>query len=500
MSYYKLQDFFNNRKIRMIMAADAEPRTTQLEGKKTISLIPPGGVAVALDPVAKASGAVYVGRGKNEDEKKVLDRNNKMEVKDQDGNYTLKRIFMDEKEMDGYYYGFSNQTLWPLCHVAFEKPQFRQEWYEIFKKINHRFAAAIKEEIKGKTVIWLNDYHLSLVPKYLSRPKDSIVAMFWHIPWPTWEAFRILPQKEEILESLLSCDFIAFHRGYQVRNFLNTIKRELEARIDYETGRVFFNKNVTYVKNLPMGIDTDVVGSILNTDDSLIGKIAKKLVNADIETDTSKRFDSFFNNKVIIGVDRLDYTKGLILRLIALDKFFEKNKQYLEKVTYIGIIAPSREKIASYSKLWEDVSKWQEKINTKYGTAKWQPIKLIHEMLSRDVILNLFKKSQVCLVTPLDDGMNLVSKEFVMASSFARNPGMLVLSQFAGSAIDLTDAIIVNPYCIEDVADAIKKALEMDRFTKVKIIEKMKKTLEERNVYVWAEEFMQNTLTSSKAV
>lgn len=500
-----LKRFFQNQNYKFIIAADAETRVSKLKKDKPFLSTPAGGVAVAFDPVAKASGAVYVGRGKTPEDRKTIDSSNKILIEDPDGKYFLKRVFISDEEFNSYYYGFSNQTLWPLCHVSFERPEFRDDWYEGFKKVNQKFAKAIKDEINGplrreasKTFIWLNDYQLSLVPKYLGRQKNVIIGMFWHIPWPTWEIFRILPQKKELLESLLNCDFIAFHRGYQARNFLNTVDREFETRIDQETNKLYFNKNVITVKNLPMGVDVDVIENLFGNreDGSILEKLAQKIVP---QNNINDRFDTLFNNqKVILGVDRLDYTKGLRLRLLALDKFFEKNKQYIGRVTYLGIIAPSREEIPSYKALRRELRELEKTINEKYGNKKWQPVNLVYEVFQREDLMNFYKKASVCLVTPLDDGMNLVSKEFVIASSFSRDPGMLVLSQFAGSSIDLTQALIVNPYNVEEVANAIKRGLEMNKKERTERISNMKQTLVDRNVYEWAIDFVKSAMAAGQ--
>ena len=472
-TYQDLKDFFGRRDFKLIMAADAETRVLHRKKGKIISQIPAGGVSVALDPIAKASNALYIGRGKTEEEKEFLSGKNKTIIEDQNSTYVLKRVFLESSDFDSYYNGFSNQTLWPLCHVAFEDPQFHNSWYRGYKKVNQQFAQSIQEEINGKTFVWIHDYQLALVPMFLGKPKDTTINMFWHIPWPTWEIFRLLPQKKEILESLLCCDFLAFHRGYHVQNFLDTVRRELEARIDEETNSIYYNKHVTIVKNLPLGIDTDVIKLLVVPDDGTF-------------------YDFFENSKVILGVDRLDYTKGLRLRIAALDTFFEKNPRYIGNVVYLGILAPSREAIPAYKKLKKEIKELTEAVNKKYGRKDWQPIHMIKSVFTRSEIINFYKKAHVCLVTPLDDGMNLVSKEFVISSSASSRPGMLVLSQFAGSAIDLTKALIVNPYNVHEVADAIKKGLEMPNEEKKKRMKEMAETLEERNVYVWAEDFIRS--------
>lgn len=494
-TYRDLKEFFKTQNFRVIIAADGETRIAERKNGQVIQRSPAGGVSIALDPIARASSAVYIGRAKNPKEKEIA--GTRSTIDDQDGKYTLKRLFFNQSEIDSYYYGFANQTLWPLCHVAFQNPQFHKNWYEGFKKVNQKFAQSIKEEIKGKTFVWINDYQLSLVPKYLDNPRNTIIGMFWHIPWPTWEVFRILPYKKELLESMLHCDFLAFHRGYQARNFLETVRREFETRIDDETGKVYLNKNVTTVKNLPMGVDTDVIRSLIDKDgaQALVSTVSKMIgVN-----EAKGALDQYFNqNKVILGVDRLDYTKGLPLRLMAIDRFFERNPQYIGKVVYIGIMAPSREAIPAYRILKKEVKTLSESINKKYERKKWLPIHLICEVYPRHEIINFYRKADVCLVTPLDDGMNLVSKEFVVASSFSSDPGMLVLSQFAGSAIDLTSALIVNPYNIDEAVSAIKRALEMDRVEKLKRIKRMVEVLDEKNVYEWAQEFVRNSVSAAR--
>ena len=495
-----IKELFRTGEYKLIIAADGEPVTSHVRGGKVVSEVPAGGVAVALDPIARMTNALYISRAKNLDEKLDLDKNAKRLVGNSGGSYTLKRLFFQEKDFNDYYYGFSNQTLWPLCHVAFEEPKFNEEWYKGYKKINQQFANAIKEEIKGKTIVWIQDYQLSLVPLLLDKPKDTIIAMFWHIPWPTWEVFRILPNKKDILMSLLSCDFLAFHRGYQARNFLNTVERELETRIDDETQKVYYKNNVTLVKSLPLGIDIDVVKSMVHQEvegETVLSKKIRDILG--IEESKPHPLDWYFQKyKVIFGVDRLDYTKGLKHRLLALDRFFEKNQQYIGKVVYLGIIAPSRELIGSYARLRKEVQVLANGINAKYGNKEWKPIHLIHDIFKREDIMNFYRQADVCVVTPLDDGMNLVSKEFVVASSVTSDPGMLVLSQFAGSSIDLQQALIVNPYNIDEVAVAIKRGLEMEKAEKIERIKQMMSQLEEKNVYEWAYNNLKGALQAKK--
>ena len=480
-----LKQYLNGLDTHIIIAADAETRVSRVaeSGEITASL-PAGGVAVALDPIAKAARATYIGRSKNPEEKKACDRDGKMPVIEPDGDYTLKRLFFTEEETKPYYLGFANQTLWPLCHVVFQEPIFRQEWYDGYKKVNEAFAKAIQREIKGKTTVWINDYQLAMVPHFLGKQKDVTIGMFWHIPWPMWERFRILPWRREILDSMLTCDFLGFHRGYQAQNFINTVEREFETRLDRELQRVYVNGYALTVKGLPMGIDTDVIKGMVKEEEqeSLLTRVVRDVLNIE-EKRQETALDGYFKKyQVLFGADRLDYTKGIDKRLLAIDAFFTDNPSYRGKVIYLGIMAPSREAIPAYQRLKREVERLTLEINAKHQRDNWQPIHIIHQTFRREDIINFYNKARVCLVTPLDDGMNLVSKEFVTASSLSPRPGMLVLSQFAGSAIDLTKSILVNPYDIPEVGRAIKEALEMPQSDRIERIQSMAETLDERNV------------------
>jgi trehalose 6-phosphate synthase len=493
-----LKNFFKNSGLNMIIASDADPRVYALKNGKLVSENSAGGVAVALDPIAQATGATYIARAKHQNQK-IFGGNGITEIEGINGKYKLKRLYFDAKTVENYYYGLSNQTLWPLCHIAFEEPVWDDEWYEDYKKVNREYAKAIKKAlIPGKkNFVWINDYQLALVPKYLGKPKNTTVAMFWHIPWPTWEIFRILPYKREILESMLHCDFLAFHRGYQARNFLQTVERELETRTDDETQKVFYNKNSTVVKNLPMGIDTDVVKSLVAGNKNKNGELNSAVAKA-LSIEKSDLDEYFEKHKVILGVSRLDYTKGIKYILKAFDRFYDKNRKYIKKATFISVIAPSREPIPAYQKVRKEALALAAKINRKYRSGDWKPINLVYAVFDRREVINFYHKADACIITPVDDGMNLVSKEFVVASSLSLDPGMLILSQFAGSAIDLTSALIVNPYDLDEVAEAIKKAIEMDRRERAEKVRQMTDQLEENNVYTWAQDFIRQALISKQ--
>lgn len=507
-TFEDLRTFFQEQKFdTIIIVADGQTRNHKNVNGDLVSQLHVSGVSVAFDAIARAGNVIYIARGKSEDDRKVLDAQGKVRITSPEGDYTLKRLFFNEEETDNYYYGFANQTMWPLCHVAFERPIFRQEWYDGYLKVCRKYAKAIKEEIRGKTFVWINDYQLPMVPKYLGKQKDVTVGYFWHIPWPTWEIFRILPYKKDILWSLLSCDYLAFHREYQARNFLDTVARELEARIDMDRKNVYFDENVLRVDSLPMGIDTDILKSLVTPKEkpSYLVDMVKQALNIPDDKQADKKekkkdsYSKYFTDyKVIVGTDRLDYTKGLPYRLWAIDEFFMNHPEYLGKVIYLGIMSPSREKIPSYQALKKQIETIVTSINRKYATKEWKPLHMIYESFSREDVVNLFNKASVCLVTPLDDGMNLVSKEFIIASSMSSDPGMLILSQFAGSAIDLGESLIVNPYDTGEVAAAIARALAMKPQEKRERLKHMVSLLDEHNIYEWARSFIRNATNATR--
>ena len=468
--FKQLKNWFKKTGYHLIIAADAMPRNFALRGK-AVSQIPAGGVAVILDSIAQATSATYIGRSR------VHNQSADFTVKTTKGRYHLKSIALTPAEEAGHYNGFANQTLWPLCHVAFEEPRFVTKWYETYKKVNQKYAKAIKASLKPgqKNFIWVNDYQLALVPHYLGTlPENTTLAMFWHIPWPTWEIFRILPYKEKILNSMLKCNFLGFHRSYHVQNFIQSVARELQTRINYDTRTVYLNLHATVVRNLPLGVDVDMIRS---------GRRKARVFK-----------DYFKRYQVIFSVDRLDYTKGIKYRLQALDHFFTHYPGYRGKAVYLGLIAPSRESIPAYHRLKNQIMDQAAKINLKHQTKTWQPIHLVYDLFDRAELMNFYYQARACLVTPRDDGMNLVSKEFVVAAAQSKNPGMLVLSQFAGSAIDLKAAIIINPYDVKAITEAIKTALEMDKEEKIKRLTKMAQVLSEKNVYQWATDFLKEAI------
>lgn len=441
-----------------------------------------GGAHVLLDGILRQIGGLMVAIASGSADSLVVDKKNRVQVPPKEKSYTLKRIFLKKKELDGFYYGFANQTLWPLCHAVFVKPIFSASWWDMYVKVNEKFADAIVDELDSEDAfVWVNDYHLALLPKMLKERSSKItVGTFWHIPWPTHEIFRICPWRKQLLEGLLGSDLIGFHRGYHVENFTECARRELGVIVDNEPRSIEYKENHTKLANIPAGIDYHEIKSRLDRHKNINRRILKN--------------DFGINTQyTVIGVDRIDYTKGLIERLKIIDRFLEKYPEFLEKFTYLSIGAPSRIHIPAYKALNREIFDLVEKINWKYSTSIWQPIYFIDRVLPRERIFEYYRVADACLVTSLDDGMNLVAKEYVICSQ--NEKGMLILSKFTGAAKDLKSSLLINPYNVEEAADAIFTALTMSKDERIKRNKAMESAIKENNIYKWGIEFIGNTLS-----
>ncbi|MFC1496760.1 trehalose-6-phosphate synthase [Candidatus Margulisiibacteriota bacterium] len=466
---------------KFIVASNREPFIHRY-GMGGINCIQPAsGVTTSLDPVLRACNGVWVAHGSGDADKKVVDQNDRVQVPPDDPQYTLRRIWMTKEEENGYYYGFSNETLWPLCHIVYTKPKFSEEYWQFYKKINQRFADTILDEIGDEEAfVFLQDYHLTLVPNMIKSVKPNTkIALFWHIPWPNPEAFRICPWKKEILEGLLGADLLGFHIKYHVDNFLENVNQNLEAKVDKIGANVVFQGRETLIRPYPISIDYEKVAAFAQTEKSkeLSAKLKKDL-------DLNYRF-------IGVGVDRIDYTKGLPEKFAAIDRFLEKYPEYQGQFCYIQVGSLSRIHLDSYKEVNDELNSLVEKINWKYSSGHWVPIILIRRHMNAEELIALYKLANLCIVSSLHDGMNLVAKEFVAASDDDRS---LILSQFTGAAREFADALFVNPYEPDGFADAIKMALEMPKEKRTARMQRMKDIVKENNVYTWAAKVIQALL------
>ena len=442
-----------------------------------------GGVITALDPIMQACNGLWVAYGNGEADRKVTDTKGKVMVPSENPTYTLKRVWLTKEEEDGHYYGFSNEALWPLCHMAFQRPIFRRGDWEYYRKVNKKFADAVLKEVgKQKAFIWIQDYHLTLLPKILKEAAGQrlIIAHFWHIPWPNFETFRICPQKRDILEGLLSNDLLAFHIRYHCDNFIDGIDRELESKINRERFSVIRMGHETLVRPYPISVDFEGINETSRS----------PAVNAAMQT--LREEYSLSGMKVLLGLDRIDYTKGIPERLLAIDRFLEKHPDFKEKVVFLQMGEISRIHIPKYKALNDDINRIVEEINWKHSTDNWNPIILVRRHLSFHELLAFYRLGDLCIVSSLHDGMNLVAKEFL--SSRSDEGGMLVLSQFTGAARELTDAILINPYDREQFSDSIFQALTLSEEERSKRIIKLRQIVQNNNIYRWAGKILSELL------
>jgi trehalose 6-phosphate synthase len=404
----------------------------------------------------------------------VVDKESKVSVPPDEPQYSLKRVWISKEEENGYYYGFSNEALWPLCHIAYTRPEFVESDWNIYKKVNEMFAQSVSEEVgERKAFVFIQDYHLTLLSRLIKKRNPNIItAQFWHIPWPNREAFRVCPWQEEILHGLLGNDLLGFHIRYHCNNFLDTVDRAIEAKVDWERYEVTRGGRKTAVRPFPISVDFEEISQEAQKDE-----VAK-------EIDRLKNRLGIEDEMVGIGLDRIDYTKGIPDRFRAIARLLEKCPEYRGRVVFIQAGVLSRIQLGAYKKLNEEIDNLAEEINWKYGKGRWKPIIYLREHAPPLTLMALRRMANFCVVSSLHDGMNLVAKEFV-ASRFDED-GVLILSPFTGAARELTDAILVNPYATDHFADAIKSALEMPETERQRRMQKMREVVRENNIYKWA--------------
>ena len=456
-----VKDILKDRTIFMV--SNREPYIHTKSGRNINYHIPASGMVTAIEPIMQACGGMWIAQGSGDADRLTVDKDDKLKVPPDEPKYTLKRVWLTEKEEAGYYFGFSNNGLWPLCHIAYTRPTFKKEDWEEYKKVNGKFAQNVLSEIKGheRPIVLIQDFQLALVPRMIkdSRP-DASVGIFWHIPWPNSESFSVCPWKKEIIDGILGADLIGFQTQLHCNNFIETVGREIESLIDFEQLTITKQEHTSYVKAFPISI-----------------AFPNPSKNKDANFDSKKLLKSLnIKTKYIgVGVDRLDYTKGILERLKAIEIFLKKYPAYVGNFTFIQIAAPSRSKIKEYQKFTEAVEKEVERINNLFRKNGWKPILFFKRHHTREEIDRLYKLANVCLVTSLHDGMNLVAKEFVAARN--DNKGVLILSQFTGAARELKDALIINPYNGEQTAEAIKIALELSPLEQTKRMRQMREVV-----------------------
>jgi trehalose 6-phosphate synthase len=458
---------------RIFAVSNREPYVHARQGKEIVYSTPPSGLVTAIEPVLRSCDGVWVASGSGSADRDTVDEFDRLRVPPDDPRYTLRRVWLTPEEEAHYYDGFANEGLWPLCHIAHTRPIFRAADWETYQAVNRKFADALLREMEGseEPLVFVQDYHFTLLPRMIKNARpDARVAIFWHIPWPNPEAFGICPWQADLIDGLLGADLIGFHIPLHCNNFLDTVDRVLESRTDREHMTARRGGHVTTVRAYPISVAFD--GS--NSDRAIASPTLDELM----------RPFGAKAERVILGVDRLDYTKGIVERLMAFERLLEEHPWHRERVTMVQIAAPSRTRIASYIELSHQVESRVAEINSRFATQNWKPVILVTRQCSHEEVAEWYRVADVCLVTSLHDGMNLVAKEYIAAR--ADEDGVLILSKFTGAAVELRDALIVSPYDIDGVAEAMHRGLEMEYDDRRYRMGRMRRQVMEHNVYRWA--------------
>jgi trehalose 6-phosphate synthase len=460
---------------KIVILANREPYIHHHASDGTIEVQhPASGLVTALEPIMRACSGVWVSHGSGDADRETVDRHDHVRVPPEEESYHIRRVWLTEEEQQGYYYGFSNEGLWPLCHIAHARPVFRAEDWRQYSIVNQKFADAVCSEADSKDpIILVQDYHFALVPAMIrKRLPAATVIVFWHIPWPNAERMGICPWRNEILEGLLGSSILGFHTQLHCNNFIDSVDRFLETRIDREHNAVVMQGHSTQIRPYPISIEWPVhwVETAPSVEDC----------RAQVWRDLGLKPDALLG----VGVDRLDYTKGIEERLLAVELLLERHPEFRGRFSFAQLAAPSRTKIERYKELNETVERVTERINQRFGEKDYKPILMLRTHHEPPEVFRFYRAADLCYVSSLHDGMNLVAKEFVAARTDLK--GVLVLSEFTGAARELTEALIVNPYDMESSSAALAAALTMPAYEQQDRMRSMRAMLAQFNVYRWA--------------
>jgi trehalose 6-phosphate synthase len=459
----------------LFVVSNREPYIHVKGDKGPEILVPASGLVTALEPVLVASDGTWVAHGSGSADRETVDEKDRLRVPPDLPSYTLRRVWLTDEEVKGYYEGFANEGLWPLCHIAHTRPTFRPDDWLQYQRANRRFADAVLQEMEGveAPIVLVQDYHFALLPRMVKEARpDARVAIFWHIPWPNPEVFGICPWQRELVDGLLGADLIGFHTQTHCNNFLETVDRALEALTEWDRFAVNRQGHVTRVRPYPI--------SVAFPD----GKPKQEWRSAGGERAALCEELGIEGSLLGVGVDRVDYTKGILERFRGIERFIEMNPAYQHRFSFVQIGAPSRTDIPRYQQFLDEVTAEADRINARFQSGKWKPIVLLRKHHSHKEISRFYRAASLCLVSSLHDGMNLVAKEFV--ASRDDEHGVLILSTFAGAALELSDALQVNPYDVQQMAATILKALEMPDEEQAQRMHRMRANVKEHNVFRWA--------------
>jgi trehalose 6-phosphate synthase len=436
--------------------------------------IPASGLVAALEPVMRACGGKWIAHGSGSADRDTVDSEDHIRVPPAHPAYTLRRVWLSEDEQEGYYYGFANEGLWPLCHIAFVRPTFRQEDWQQYVAVNQRFADAVLDEVSREDpIVLVHDYHFALLPRMVrARLPRATILTFWHIPWPNAETFGICPWREEIIHGLLGSTIMGFHTQFHCNNFIEATDRFVESRIDREQASVTLRGRETLIRPYPISIEWPP------------SALAAQRPVGECRDAVRLRFGIGPDVRIAVGIERFDYTKGVLDRMRAIDDLLTRQPSWRGRLTFIQAAAPTRTKLAAYSALQQEAERLAEGINARHGGEDYKPILLVVRHHEPDEVFELFRAADVCIVSSLHDGMNLVAKEFVAARDDEQ--GVLILSTFAGASRELSEALMVNPYDTHAMGEALERALLMPPAEQRERMRLMRDLVRVRNVYRWA--------------
>jgi trehalose 6-phosphate synthase len=435
---------------------------------------PASGLVTALEPIVRATSGTWIAHGAGNADRDTVDKHDHVMVPPEHPAYRIRRVWLSKEEEQGYYFGFANEGLWPLCHIAHTRPTFRTQDWEHYRNVNQRFADIVADEARSEDpIILVQDYHFALLPRMVRErlPRATIIT-FWHIPWPNPEAFGILPWREEVLEGMLGSSILGFHTQFHCNNFFDTVDRFLEARVDRETFTISYGGNPTEVRRYPISIEWPPAALQLQPP------------VAECRQRVRERLGIAQDVKLGVGVDRLDYTKGILERFMALERLLELEPRWVGQFSFLQVAAPSRSSIDEYQNLDARVRAMAARINERFGRPGYEPIILKIEHHDAVQVYELYRAAELCYVSSLHDGMNLVAKEYVAARDDEQ--GVLILSQFTGASRELSESLIVNPYDIEQSAAAMHLALTMSPDEQRARMRSMRTLVQEFNVFRWA--------------
>jgi len=462
----------------VLVVSNREPYIHNRNNGDVVLQIPASGLVAALEPVMRACGGTWIAHGSGSADRETVDHHNRIRVPPADPAYTLRRVWLSEAEQDGYYYGFSNEGLWPLCHIAFERPTFREQDWAQYQAVNERFADVVAQEAnQDDPLVLVQDYHFALLPRLVRQrlPRATIVT-FWHIPWPNSETFGICPWREQIIDGLLGSTILGFHTQLHCNYFLEATDRFMESRIDRELASVTLGGHETMVRPYPISIEWPPAA------------LTTQAPVPECRDAVRQRYGLPGDARIAVGIERFDYTKGILDRIRAIDELLIRQPQWRGKLVFIQAAAPTRSKLSAYSALQAEASRLAEEINARHGDETYKPVLLIVRHHEPSEVYELFRAADVCIVSSLHDGMNLVAKEFV--ASRDDEQGVLVLSSFTGASRELSEALIVNPYDTRNMAEVIGTALAMPPDEQRERMHLMRDMVRKRNVYRWAAQML----------